>query len=86
MTKYRRKPTEIEAVQWDGSVNAGRSIVLMGAEFNHANGIDARLLAGVAGAQGAVNVPVGHWIAKADDHFYPIDPEIFAQIYEAVDD
>lgn len=32
-------------------------------------------------------VPVGHWVAKpADDHFYPIDPDVFAATYEPVDD
>lgn len=34
MTKYRRKPTEIEAVQWDSSIGAEFQIEAMGATFH----------------------------------------------------
>lgn len=84
MSNYRRKPTEITAVQWDGSKGALADIDDMGADFTRPYRDDpAMLLAGKGGAQGWVNVPVGHWVAKAGpDDFYPIAPEVFAATYE----
>jgi len=86
--RYRRKPTEITAVQWDGTDDAQRRICSMGADFGtpDARTQPAELVAGKSGAQGVVNVPIGHWVAKAaDDDFYPIDPEVFAATYEPVE-
>lgn len=86
--RFRRKPTEITAVQWDGSRDAATKIALLGADFAvpFLEERPALLMAGKGGAQGAVNVPIGHWVAKAgDDDFYPIDPDVFAATYEPVE-
>ena len=83
--RYRRRLTEIDAVQWDGSDRALDNIRAMGATLRRMPRV-LHLLAGKGGAQGDVIVPVGHWIAKAaDDDFYPIDPEVFAATYEPAD-
>lgn len=82
MSSYERIPTTIEAVQWDGTSPAGRDIIAMGASFSHIAGTDARLIAGKHGAQGIVDVPIGHWIARAaPDDFYPIHPDVFVETY-----
>lgn len=86
--RYRRKPTEIVAAQWDGDVGgvAIEEIIAMGVEVDFVDHSPTlRITAGKGGAQGWVDVPEGHWVAKAaDDDFYPIDPEVFAATYEPV--
>ena len=87
--RYRRKPTEIEAVQWDGTAKNDRAIWAMGADFAVPFHVyqPAHLLAGKGGSQGMVDVPLGHWVAKAaDDDFYPIDPDVFDATYEPIED
>lgn len=83
MAFFRRRPTTIEAVQWDGRAETLDSLRALGATFRMMPR-NLHLLAGKAGAQGEdVIVPVGHWVAKAaSDDFYPIDPEVFAATYE----
>lgn len=85
VARYRRKPTDIEAVQWDGNPETLDELRAMGATFRLMPR-SLHLLAGKAGAQGSdVIVPVGHWIAKASsDDFYPIDPDVFAATYDLV--
>lgn len=91
MPKYRRKPTEIEAVHWTATREAYLDIKDLGVSVtvnvNWGRYSGMKILAGKNQAQGWVEVPVGHWIAKAsDDDFYPIDPEVFAATYEVVED
>ena len=84
--RYRRRSTYIQAVQWDDKASSHRAILELGAEFEvpFVRGAPARMLAGKSGAQGWVDVPVGHWVAKASaDDFYPIDPDVFAETYES---
>lgn len=88
MTKYRRRPTVIEAVQRDGTYQSTRDIRALGADVRVPPDLEKplRLRAGKGGAQGWVDVPLGHWIAKAaEDDFYPIDPDVFAATYEAAE-
>lgn len=87
VSRYRRKPTEIEAVRWDGTDPARDAIEAMGAAFGWlGEGRLGKLIAGKGQAQGEVDVPIGHWVAKAAaDDFYPIDPGVFAVLYEAVE-
>lgn len=86
--RYRRKSTEITAVQWDGEADgdAVERIIAMGVEVDFVDfSRTLRIKAGKRGAQGWVDVPEGHWVARAaDDDFYPIDPDVFAATYEAV--
>lgn len=86
--RYRRKPTEIEAVQWDGTRRTRMAIDEMGASFfplPHRSGV-ATLEAGPGGESGWVHVPVGFWVVtdgKGD--FWPINAEQFAATYEKVE-
>lgn len=46
-----------------------------------------QIRAGVDGAQGWVNVPLGHWIVRSPgdmDHHWPVDPDVFAATYKPV--
>lgn len=84
--RFRRKPSVIDAVHWDGTDGALDAIKAMGAKFRPSvEGATAtyvvthELLCGVDGVQGYVPVPVHHWVAKAaPNDFYPIAPEAMA--------
>lgn len=87
--RYRSKPTEIEAVQWDGSLHClTRLEAWAGDEQIRLHGVNAiQLLAGQDGAQDWVPVPVGHWIVRKPgdpSDYWPVDPEHFASKYEPV--
>ena len=86
--RYRSKPSEVEAVQWTGNndfelgIDLGKRICR-----DPDNSEQMLLLAGKDGAQGWVPVPVGHWIVRrpADlSHWWPVDPDYFAEKYELV--
>lgn len=95
--RFRSKPSEVEAVQWTGfNFEALYEFVHPGWEtdhedayviFDHDEGLT--LLAGKFGAQGLVEVPVGHWIVRQTndltDH-WPVDPDYFAAKYEEAPD
>lgn len=82
--RYRRKPTEITAAQWDGSDRAREAIYAMGAEFTNSPG-KAALLAGPNGQSGWVSVPLGTWVATdGTGDFWPIAHRQFAATYEPV--
>lgn len=88
--RYRSKPTEIEAVQWNGDPNdlRGFQAPIMFDYTDSEEGV-LRLHAGVRGAQGWVDVPVGHWIVRNPGDltdFWPVDPEVFARKYEPVEE
>lgn len=90
MTVYRSKPTEIEAIQWLVTnlwdvldfVSNERFYTLFG------EGGAGRLLAGVDGASGWVDVAPGTWIVRArgvPSDLWPVDPDYFAEKYEEVE-
>lgn len=74
---YRRKPTTVEAVQWDGNALSG--VTRINNEGHpHATGY-------VTTMQGQhVLIRVGEWVAEEPDgvHHYPIADEVFQKIYE----
>ena len=88
--RYRSKPTEVEAVRWVGNnleevheIATGKFIATprpMGIQP------DAHLLAGVDGAQGWVDVPVGYFVVRNPgdpSDIWPVDPDYFRDKYEA---
>lgn len=85
--RYRSKPQEVEAVQWDGNLEKVESF---GVKFRYAARWDCplKIKAGQDGAQGFVDVPLGHWIVRTpgdlSDH-WPVDPDYFAAKYEPVE-
>lgn len=91
MSKFRKKPVEIEAVQWTGD-NLKEVIAFTGrhtssAEWSWsffeevvcANGLKIFTL------EGPLKASVGDWIIKGvKGEFYPCKPDIFEATYEAL--
>lgn len=97
MTRFRSKPQEVEAIQWNGAnadairafigtarlLSSDNAIVCGGAVMGRRTSI--QLLAGKDGAQGFVPVPLWHWIVRSPDNHsdvWPVDPTYFAAKYE----
>jgi hypothetical protein len=96
MTKYRKKPVVIEAMQWDGTAAGATSIIdwslLYDANIRYRCG-DLDGCDGMAGTHTlAVYTLEGTMLASAGDYvikgvqgeFYPCKPEIFEATYELV--
>ena len=79
MTKYRKKPVVIEAVQWTGK-NLKEILDFMNwknANHDEANGLSIHTL------EGNHKANVGDWIIKGvHGEFYPCKPDIFEKTYE----
>jgi hypothetical protein len=84
--RYRKKPVEIEAIQWTGS-NGEECIEFLGKSFggfkNRSSDVDDIIVLTLEGQH----------IASRDDYLirgvkgehYPCKPDIFAMTYEPVD-
>lgn len=81
MPLYRRKPTTVDAVQFDDYVRPCRGVVID-------KDTAPTPTAYVTTMQGQkVAVSVGEWIVREPDglHYYPIADAEFRRIYEPVD-
>ncbi len=95
---YRSKPQIVEAVHWTGD-NWDEVMPFGGPDGKLASTVDdsvrpptaglpLQLMAGKDGAQGWVDVPVGHWLVnqpgdKSD--IWPVEDAYFQAKYEAAD-
>lgn len=87
MAKYRKKPVEVEAIQWNGE-NAIELIheYPLGefgfqARFD-GNGLDLV----IATLEGDMKANIGDYLIKdIDGKFYPCTPNIFEKTYEIVE-
>lgn len=80
--RFRKKPVEIEAVQFDGD-NAIAIARWIGAEGVSTGVRGDRLV--IVTLEGDMNASLGDWIIKGvQGEFYPCKPDIFEQTYEAV--
>ena len=81
MTRFRKKPIEVEAVQWDPSTKEG-AVELLRFLPNPAfvgDTIQFKTLEGIRTAQR------GDWIIRGvKGEFYPCKPDIFEATYEPV--
>ena len=81
MAKFRKKPVVIEAVRFDST-----------ADVHEFCGDCAREPVGedymeIITLEGIMRASVGDWIIKGvNGEFYPCKPDIFAKIYEPVED
>jgi hypothetical protein len=94
--RFRKKPVEIEAMQWDGTAEAATPIIDW-ALSNHvtigyhcpdgdACRRDTHVLM-VCTLEGAMSAVPGDWIIRGvQGEFYPCKPDIFAATYDAVAD
>ena len=95
LAKYRKKPVEIEAIQWDGK-NTLEVLNFMGADIQLRNTIDLdkfddyKEIAKRDGLkihtlEGDMKASVNDFIIKGvQGEFYPCKPDIFEQTYELV--
>ncbi|MGH8272465.1 MAG: hypothetical protein ACRESG_09090 [Gammaproteobacteria bacterium] len=79
MPKYRKRPVEIEAVQFT-PFTIGECEEFVGGDMGRTP--DGYVIATL---EGAMHVSVGDWIIRGvKGEFYPCKPDIFAATYEAV--
>lgn len=83
MPKFRKKPVEIEAIQWTGN-NITEVVALGGTrEVNHSFEDDALEIETL---EGTMKASKGDWIIKGvKGELYPCKPDIFMKTYEPVD-
>ncbi len=95
--KFRKKPVEIQAVQWDGTAEGAKPIIewimsqggtaaygripFSASRFN--NRYDERIH--INTLEGPITASPNDWIIRGvQGEFYPCKPDIFAATYEAV--
>ena len=90
MARYRKKPVEIEAVQWNPG-DLGEAGILVGwltrsgAEFSHPSGEGPTTTLAISTIEGVMVAQPGDWIIRGvQGEFYPCKPDIFTATYEAV--
>ncbi|MFG3509689.1 hypothetical protein ACGF5F_29775 [Streptomyces sp. NPDC047821] len=78
MPKYRKRPVEIEAIQFTGNFSELEKFVGGDAEFRGGQLVIATL-------EGAMHASPNDWIIRGvEGEFYPCKPDIFEATYEAV--
>lgn len=88
--KYRKKPVEIEAIQWNGeNINEIRGFALNNCSFNmlqYSNTDIPIYTLVIHTLEGDMVAKPGDFIIKGvQGEFYPCKPDIFEQTYEAVE-
>ena len=84
MTKYRKKPIVIEAMQYTGDNLADCLVWACGVSRESAEGCQVmRLPLVITTPEGDMTASPGDWIIKGvKGEFYPCKPDIFAATYE----
>lgn len=85
--KYRKKPVEIEAMQYTGP-NINDVAEFVGDEWVQSGGkwSENSDFYEIETLEGAMRADVGDWIIKGvNGEFYPCKPDIFIETYEAVE-
>lgn len=87
MGRFRKKPVEIEAIQFDGS-NHREVLLFMDPSLNEnaaAVSQSMQLPLVIPTLEGRMKVSVGDWVIRGvKGEFYPCKPDIFEATYEAV--
>lgn len=79
--KFKKKPVEVEAVQWTGN-NLSELCQFVPEEFRH-DKIHQPM--GIVTLEGVLTVTEGDWIIKGvKGEFYPCKPDVFELTYEPV--
>ena len=85
MTKYRKKPVVIEALQWSGS-NWHEMLAWAKWEHDHGVSTDGDLLL-IHTLEGEMTASPGDWVSQGvQGEFYPCKPDIFEATYEPVEE
>lgn len=82
--KFRKKPVEIEAVQWDGKFETVLGFVTCECSVGDSF-LNGRPSLFIPTLEGEMEAKVGWWIIKGvAGEFYPCAPDIFEATYEPV--
>jgi len=89
MSRWRKKPVEIEARQYDGLVIIGHPITRWikerGGRYTWTTDTPQRLA--IVTLEGEMTVAPGDWVIQGvEGEFYPCKPDIFDATYEEVHD
>jgi hypothetical protein len=98
MPKFRKKPVEVEAQQWDGTAKGATPIIdwILASDASASylcsnpdrcaeNGGDTPHTIAIRTLEGTMQATVGDWVIRGvQGEFYPCKPDIFAATYEAV--
>lgn len=83
--RYRKKPVEVEAVQWDGSHERQARIVTW-SQGAVSGWFDEVYYLAIETLEGTMRAEVGDWIIRGvAGEFYPCKPDVFEATYEAVE-
>lgn len=86
MTRYRKKPLEVDAIK----INVGTSYMEIRNFFGKEHGSISRKNNGelyIETLEGKMHVSIGDYIIKGvEGEFYPCKPDIFSKSYEKVVD
>lgn len=79
--KFKRKPTVVEAVQWDGTIEMARALVnVIGSDLTLYENTKELLLQTHAGS---LRILPNDWILKeTKGGYYPCKPDTFDLIYQ----
>jgi len=88
MPRFRKKPVEIDAVQFDGTPRSANEVFdafdIPGAKFNPVDGLSVGTII-IPTMEGEMTASAGDWIIKGvKGEFYPCKPDIFEATYDAV--
>ena len=88
MSKFRKKPITISAVQFEGGMPSIAQITnelqMKDSDYNFQNGSNGKFH--IHTLEGTMTANVGDWIIRGiKGEFYPCADEIFAATYEPVD-
>lgn len=92
MPRYRKKPIEVEARNWDGTTEG--ALLIIEWVTSHGGAIasafrpefQGRHTLAVKTLEGRMHAAPGWWIIRGVvGEFYPCDPEVFAATYEVVE-
>ncbi|MEV8029243.1 hypothetical protein [Cellulosimicrobium funkei] len=90
--RFRKKPVEIEAVQFNGSLNSAKAIAgwcggRADVDPKPSDPDDVYVSIAIPTLEGVMIASRGDWIIRGvQGDFYPCKPDIFAATYEAVTD
>lgn len=90
MPTYRKKPVEVEAMQFDGTKDSANHVLAwIGRSEGDAKRAHIRqpeLGLTISTIEGDMHASPGDWIIRGvQGEFYPCKPDIFAATYEAVE-
>ncbi|MCG7610326.1 hypothetical protein [Mycobacterium sp. CnD-18-1] len=87
---FRKKPVEIEAMRFDGSLNSAKQIAEWcggRADFDPkpSDPTDVHVSIAIPTLEGTMRASLGDYVIRGvAGEFYPCKPDIFEQTYEAV--